>query len=294
MRNILIFYNPQAGRQAVVRPLKFLTRQIQEEGDNYEVIDKNPADLKTLPKIEGQPADLAVVFGGDGTVRAVAQLILNDGLGIPLAIIPFGSGNLLASALKIPLTVKKAIRVALKGKSLAIDVGLLNSKQYFLISFVLGYISDVIRRTPRGIKRFLSFFSYVLIFLKSLRVSQTNFILKVDNQDHQVVGNSIMVLNALAVFGLKPRPKLDIQDGLLDLFVLTNKRFLSFFEAIFYFFVDRKLRRHFVSLRGKQISISCEEKIKVPVSIDGDVIETGLRDIKIEVLPKKLKIIVDR
>ncbi|MFH1173420.1 MAG: diacylglycerol kinase family protein [bacterium] len=292
MRNILIFYNPYAGRQALVKPLKFLTRQIIKHGDNYLAIDQNPADLRVLPKVEGQSADLVVVFGGDGTVRAVAQLILSNHLSMPLAIIPFGSANILASALGIPLTIKKAINVALKGKPLAIDVGLLNSRHYFLVSFVLGYVSQIIKKTPRGIKKYLSFLGYVFIFLRSLKFSLADFNLKVDGHHHVITGNSVIVFNALAVFGLKPKPKLDFQDGQLDLFALTNKRFLSFFEVLSYFFIDRKLRKHFVNLRGRQISLAGHWGTDMPITIDGDVIEMDSKTISIETLPKHLKIIV--
>ena len=61
-------------------------------------------------------AGLVVAVGGDGTVAALAADLA--GTGIPLAIVPGGTGNVLASALGIPNSPSRAIR-ALRGVSVA-------------------------------------------------------------------------------------------------------------------------------------------------------------------------------
>ncbi|HEX5302745.1 MAG TPA: diacylglycerol kinase family protein, partial [Streptosporangiaceae bacterium] len=66
-------------------------------------------------------ADLVVAAGGDGTVRACAEALA--GTGIPLAIVPLGTANLVARALGVPGQAGRALEVAFGGRDQPIDLG---------------------------------------------------------------------------------------------------------------------------------------------------------------------------
>ena len=97
------------------------------DGDRGRLVDAElaPNDrggLRTGQAYEAAVAgaDLVIVCGGDGTVREVCAELA--GTGVPVGIVPAGTGNLLARNLDIPLYVRAAIDVALTGQDRAIDM----------------------------------------------------------------------------------------------------------------------------------------------------------------------------
>src|ERR1700748_663256 len=89
-----------------------------------------PLWLETTPEDPGRGqaksavsagADLVLACGGDGTVTACAEG--SAGTGVPLAIIPMGTGNLLARNIGLPVGPDEALAVALGGVQRPVDAG---------------------------------------------------------------------------------------------------------------------------------------------------------------------------
>ena len=88
----------------------------------YETTVEDLGDGVTGEALEAG-ADAVLVAGGDGTVRAVAEAM--SGTGVPLTIIPSGTGNLLARNMLLPLTDPAAmVQATFDGDPHPVDVGL--------------------------------------------------------------------------------------------------------------------------------------------------------------------------
>jgi diacylglycerol kinase (ATP) len=65
---------------------------------------------------------VVVAFGGDGTARVVAEVLARTG--IPMGLLPAGTGNLLARNLGIPPNrLESSLHIALTGSERTIDIG---------------------------------------------------------------------------------------------------------------------------------------------------------------------------
>lgn len=113
-------------------------------------------------------ATLVLASGGDGTIRAVAEVL--RGSGIPLAIVPQGTGNLLARNLGMPLGhIDDAVHAAFSGHNKPIDLGVLNivredesvSTHAFLVLAGMGLDARTISTTSSTLKKRLGWLAYV-------------------------------------------------------------------------------------------------------------------------------------
>jgi diacylglycerol kinase family enzyme len=109
---------------------------LSEAGLQAEFIaDDEPLPAR-MARAAKSGADAVVVAGGDGTIACAAQELA--GGTIPLGIIPFGTMNLLAKDLGLPIgDAAAALRVIAQGKTRAIDAGDVNG-HLFLCASMLG------------------------------------------------------------------------------------------------------------------------------------------------------------
>ncbi len=109
--------------------------------------------------------DLVIAWGGDGTVNGCASAVAATG--IPLAIIPGGSGNGLARDLGVPLNAKRAIEIAATGGVRSIDAGDLHGSLFFNVAGV-GFDARIADRLAEpGARRGL--LGYVIATVSELR-----------------------------------------------------------------------------------------------------------------------------
>ena len=133
----------------------------------YET-DADDAGVAATRRALADGANVVLASGGDGTVRAVAEAL--RGTGVPLAVVPQGTGNLLARNLGAPLNrLDEIARAAFSGRNRPIDLGIVRivredeseSEHVFLVLAGMGLDARAISATKSTLKKRLGWLAYV-------------------------------------------------------------------------------------------------------------------------------------
>jgi diacylglycerol kinase (ATP) len=179
-------------------------------------------------------AGLVCALGGDGTVRAVAQELV--GTGVPLGLLPGGTGNLLARNLGLPIdSIADAAAVAFAGQDRTIDVGWLvvdpdesqragdlhsgaDNVHCFTVMAGVGFDAQIMADAPEGLKEKAGWAAYVASGGKHLTDDPFTLDLEVDGRTAAagqvrtvVVGNCGELTGGMVLL-----PAAEVDDGLLD------------------------------------------------------------------------------
>jgi YegS/Rv2252/BmrU family lipid kinase len=166
--------------------------------------------------------DLVVASGGDGTITACAAGLADSG--IPLAVLPAGTGNLLARNLGLPLELGEALVVGLTGADRQLDMGTANGRP-FLVMAGLGLDAKMLDSTSERLKSRLGWAAYAVSALRHLRDRPVRMSLRADGGPPlRRRASEIIVGNVGTLQGGVPLlPDAEPDDGQLDLLVLTAR-----------------------------------------------------------------------
>ncbi len=131
-----------------------------------EAFVDQPESIPELIRRHREKVDMIIVAGGDGTLNAAAEAVVESGL--PLGILPMGTANDLARTLGIPTELPEACVVIAEGHTLAIDVGWVNGVYYFNVAHI-GLGVRVTHQLSAEVKARWGVFGYLHSILKAFR-----------------------------------------------------------------------------------------------------------------------------
>jgi YegS/Rv2252/BmrU family lipid kinase len=281
---VLVIYNEKSGRRR-----KYLREKI-ENAFRKQGIDADFFVSREKGDVQSQDFhgyDLIVASGGDGTVNQVANRMVHQRVSARLAILPTGSGNFFARYLDIPRNVSKAVKVALHGKEVPFDAGLVNQKWHFFVAAGVGYDAIVMKMTHAPLKRLVGFWSYGVAMIQGLfHFRETNFSLSLDGKRLDRHAKTIFCMNFSKYFHLSLGPNIAPDDGKIDIAVVRPVHFWDFFRL----FLGLLSRKYFVSGRLEYFPVqrvSIHYNKKIPVQLDGENMDF-LPPIEIKVVPKAI------
>jgi YegS/Rv2252/BmrU family lipid kinase len=232
--------------------------------------------------------DLVIVGGGDGTLNAVVDSLVEANL--PLGILPLGTANDLARTLNLPLTMKGACDVIAKGNLKSIDLGRVNGKYFFNVASI-GLSVDITEKLSRGMKRRWGILAYGITALQVISSTRRfRATIKVDDHVFHVKTIQIAVGNGRYYGGgLAIAESAAIDDQKLDLYSIELKHWWQIFPLIWRLPKGHHHQLDWVrSIEGKEIEIYTRKSYNI--NTDGEI--TTISPAKFQVVPHGLKVFV--
>jgi diacylglycerol kinase (ATP) len=205
-----------------------------------ETTAEDPGRGQTQQALDGGAAAV-LAFGGDGTARVVAEVLARTG--VPMGLLPAGTGNLLARNLGIPPNrLESSLHIALTGRERTIDVGRIDiaeglddepRSEAFLVMAGLGFDAEVMAGAAPQLKQKIGWGAYVVAGAKRLRGRRTSVTMQVDGGSVQqrriravVIGNCGMLQG-----GIQLMPSAVPDDGWLDVVVLAPRGLIGWLSV---------------------------------------------------------------
>lgn len=159
-----IIYNPVAGSFSTARldSIQAALRDLGIESDLLPTRERGHA-TEIARKLEG--VERVAVFGGDGTLNEAAEGLL--GRGVPLAFLPGGSGNSMASELGLPRNPVAAARALAEPHTISIRPGKVDGR-HFLLMAGFGFDGLAIHLISKQLKNRLGSLGYILTGFRCL------------------------------------------------------------------------------------------------------------------------------
>ena len=257
-----IIVNPSAGRFKNSLHLRKLQKYLRNRGvTNHVVFTREPGGaVEAARNVAHEGYDAVAICGGDGTLRETIAGVI--GKGIPIGIIPLGTGNVIAADLGIPKDPFKACDLIIKGHTRKIDVGK-NGDSYFMIAAGAGYDCEVVAQVDLQIKSKVGRLAYIASGIKLLsKYKPIRFKIASDIFNGTIKAIAVVVVNSPrygGYFSLKKEAKID--DGLLDVIVLKGRGWFDILRIFTRVLIKSKLTPYDIfTFRTKKVRLETERE----------------------------------
>jgi diacylglycerol kinase family enzyme len=255
-----------------------------------EVSDQ-ASELPEICRRAGQTLRAVVAAGGDGTAAFLANLLPP---GVPLAVLPLGTENLLAKHFGLLSDPAGLAAQIAQGATIDLDAGEANGR-LFLLMAGCGFDAEVVHRLHASRQGHINHFSYAKPIYEAIRNYQYPELRVVcrdaAGQAAELAARWVFVVNVPRYAGgLSISPGASPHDGLLDVCTFKEGSLLSGLMYLGGVALGQHVRwQDFVTIRATEVRI--ESDVPVPFQLDGD--PGGHLPLEIRVLPGRLTLVVD-
>ncbi len=291
---IIVIVNATAGTGLPADWAKQLQDEFSQSGLQAQVkVVQSGSDIEpTVRAAVQQGAQVVVAGGGDGTVSAVAAVLV--GSGVTLGVLPMGTLNHFAKDLGIPLEQAEAIAVIAGNRQVDVDAGEVNGR-IFVNNSSLGIYPDIVREREKRQHR-LGHGKWRALLAASIGAARRYPVMKV----HVEVDGKTLVRSTPFVFignneytmeGFEIGARAALDKGTLSLYLTQRMgRFGLLQLAVRALFKRLQQARDFDMLTAREFVVRTGHK-RLRVATDGEV---NLMDTPLQyrVRPGALRVIV--
>ena len=223
-------------------------------------------------------ADTVLVAGGDGTVRVVCGELARTG--VPVGIVPTGTGNLLARNLDLPLNIDAALEVVFTGDDRAVDIARIEGdglrEETFVVMAGLGLDAAIMESARTDLKNKMGWSAYVVAALKQIRYPSLRTEISIDDGPFEKYRARTVVIGNVGYLqaGIPLLPDAVIDDGLLDVVVIAPRRSLGWLSLVARVMLRRpKTDDRLARMTGRSVVVRAANP--TPRQLDGDSVGPG-------------------
>lgn len=223
MKRVKFIYNPSSGEKRIVNYLDEIIMIYQSK--NYILIpyriSKDEHISRAFIDID-DTYDHILIAGGDGTVNLILNAMKMLDIDLPIGILPTGTANDFANAIKTPWDIKEATKNILNSYPQNIDIGKINDR-YFINVSSAGMFTDVSQKINPELKNYMGKVSYYITGIEEA-LHMKRFNIKVSSEEVVYKGDMylMLVFNGKSAGNINLAYKAEIDDGYLDVIIFRG------------------------------------------------------------------------
>ncbi|MEV4533277.1 diacylglycerol kinase family protein [Asanoa sp. NPDC049518] len=254
-------------RKSLDGGLPELRRRLADAGVVHPLWYEVPKSRKAPKKVRkalSAGAELIFVWGGDGMVQRTVDALARAGAGdVPLAIVPAGTANLLATNLDIPEDLAAAVEIGLHGERRTIDLGRING-EHFAVMAGAGFDGELIRDADGGLKDRLGRVAYAWTGVRHVRDGSVPMTVTVDGEPWYAGAASCVLFGNVGTItgGIRAFDDASPHDGRLEVGVATAEGALEWARTLGRIATGRSEGSPFIKITaGRKVRVELAEPL---------------------------------
>jgi diacylglycerol kinase (ATP) len=277
LKRARLIYNPTSGKRVIKKFLPDLLNQLENFGYEASAFATTP-DLDSAKNEAARVAeknfDLIVVAGGDGTINEVVNGVAPLKYRPQIAIIPSGTTNDYARALKLPRNNPlAAINILKKQQTIKMDIGQAIDR-YFINIAAGGGLSELTFQVPSELKTVFGYLAYLVKGAEMLpRIKPVNLRITYDDGIYEGLTSMFFVSLTNSVGGFEAiAPDSRLDDGKFTLIIIKNA---NLFEILRIMAKALNGGRHLadpkiIYKKTNQLNVEPLDQNQLMINLDGD------------------------